>query len=214
MNEISFTLLSDGSSDKRLLPILRWLLYQHCPNLAIQHEWADFGGMKYPPKTLPDQILKCIELYPCNLLFIHRDAENQTLESRRIEITTAIESVSERVPDLPAIYVVPIRMQEAWLLFNESAIRKAAGNPNGESLLQLPSLSTVEALPDPKSLLYQLMKTASELGAHRLKKLHVSKKAHLVAEYISDFSPLRKLSAFNALEDDLIHFIRDKGYDT
>jgi len=213
MKEIAFALLSDGSSDKRLLPILTWLLRQHCPNSAIQPEWADFRGLRYPPRTLADQISKCLELYPCDLLFIHRDAENQTHEIRKNEIMTVVQDVSNRVPNPPAICVVPVRMQEAWLLFNESAIRKAASNPNGSILLNLPKLPAVETLPDPKILLYDLLKTASELSSRRLKKLNVSKKAHLVAEYINDFSPLRNLTAFKALEADLTDFIKINGYD-
>lgn len=206
MSEITFALLSDGSSDKRLLPVLRWLIRQHCPDMAVQAEWADFGGRR--PKTLSKQILKCIELYPCNLLFIHRDAENQTLEFRKNEIMTAVRDISEQAPNLPAICVIPVRMQEAWLLFDESAIRKAASNPNGRIRLQLPNLSTVETLPDPKMLLYDLLKTTSELRTGRLKKLKLSQKAHLVAEYITDYTSLRRLSAFSTLETDLIEFFR------
>lgn len=207
MKEITFALLSDGSSDKRLLPILTWLLRQHCPDSVVQSDWVDFGRMSRPPKTLSDQILTCLDLYPCDLLFIHRDAENQPPESRRKEIMNALQNVSNRASNLPAICVVPVRMQEAWLLFNENAIRKAASNPNGKITLSLPGISRVETLPDPKTVLYDLLKIASELSGRRLKKLAVSQKAHLVAEYIKDFSPLRKLRAFKALETDLINFI-------
>lgn len=35
MNEIRYTLLSDGSSDKALLPILTWLLRLHGVECAI-----------------------------------------------------------------------------------------------------------------------------------------------------------------------------------
>ena len=58
MKEIRYTLLSDGSSDKALLPILSWLLYQHCPEYAIQSQWADLGRLPKPPKQLPEKINK------------------------------------------------------------------------------------------------------------------------------------------------------------
>lgn len=207
MKEITFALLSDGSSDKRLFPILIWLLRQHCPNSVVQGNWVDFRRMSRPPKTLSDRIVMSLELYPCDLLFIHRDAENQPPESRRNEITSAINSVSSKISSPPAICIIPVRMQEAWLLFDENAIRKAASNPNGKIPLSLPGISSVETLPDPKTVLYDLLKIASELSGRRLKKLAASQKAHLVAEYIKDFSPLRKLMAFKALETDLINFI-------
>ncbi len=61
-----------------------------------------------------------------------------------------------------AILIVPVRMQEPWLLFDEQAIRWAAGNPGGKTALALPRLTQLESLPDPKETLYGLLVTASE----------------------------------------------------
>ncbi|MEH2437636.1 MAG: hypothetical protein V7K25_25980 [Nostoc sp.] len=41
MKELCYTLLSDGSSDKALMPILTWLLREHQVECAIQSNWAD-----------------------------------------------------------------------------------------------------------------------------------------------------------------------------
>jgi hypothetical protein len=41
-------------------------------------------------------------------------------------------------------------MTEAWLLADESAIRCAAGNPNGRVNLNLPDLQAIEDLPTPR----------------------------------------------------------------
>lgn len=206
MSEITYTLLSDGSSDRRLMPILTWLLKQYCPRLAVQSEWADFRRLQNPPRILSDKIIKSIDLYPCNLLFIHRDAENQSIDCRKIEIENAVAEASQSAGKLPVICVIPVRMQESWLLFNESAIRNAAGNPNGQNALALPNLSDVEELLDPKARLYEALKGASQLTGRRLKRFKVSKKAYLIGQYINDFSPLRSLSAFQALEADLRGF--------
>src|SRR5262249_34801620 len=99
-------------------------------------------------RTLSDRIQKSIELYPCDLLFVHRDAEKELPERRRNEIRQAIELVSKETSFLPIVCVVPVRMQEAWLLFDEPALRRAAGNPNGRMILQLPHLGELEGLPD------------------------------------------------------------------
>ena len=107
---------------------------------------------------------------------------------------------------LSDICVVPVRMHEAWLLFDESAIRKAAGNPNDSVVLQPPATSIVEGIPDPKALLYDLLRTASERRGRRLKKFDPGKHARLVSEQIADFSPLRALSAFQRLEADVKNF--------
>lgn len=179
------------------MPILDWLFHQHCPEQAVESAWADLGRLPRPPKTLPDKIMTALDLHVCDILFIHRDAEKELFETRYSQITTALEGLETP----PVICVIPVRMQEAWLLFDESAIRRAAGKPNGVTALNLPSLKTVENLPDPKQFLFDLIRESSELKGARLKKLNHRKCAFLVSQSIVDFSPLRSLSAFYALEE-------------
>ncbi len=99
--------------------------------------------------------------------------------------------------------VIPVRMTEAWLLTDESAIRRASGNPNGKVRLDLPPVSRLEALPDPKVELHRLLRVASELTGRRLKRLNEGSAVHRVAEYTESFHQLRELSAFVTLEDEL-----------
>lgn len=210
MKTIRYTLLSDGSSDKMLMPILDWLLRQHCPEHAVESDWADLGRLRQPPKTLPDKIIKTLDLYPCDLLFIHRDAETVPFETRHAEITRALDGL--KTP--PAICVIPVRMQEAWLLIDEPAIRKAAGNPNGRNNLNLPDTRSVENIPDPKGLLFSIIRESSGLHGTRLKKLNPRKRAFLVSQSIDDFSPLRAVGAFQALENQLKSAIVVNGWKT
>ncbi len=203
MNELRYTLVSDGSSDRALLPLLTWVLRQRLPDTAIQPEWADLGQI--PPrrkKSLADRIQVSLELYPCDLLFVHRDAETAARAERIDEIQSACSELD--APSLPPVVcVVPVRMQEAWLLFDETAIRQAAGNPNGSVPLLLPSLKTIEDLPDPKAVLYELLREASGLPSRRRKRFPASERAIRVSDSIEEFSPLRTLSAFAELEREL-----------
>ena len=145
MKELRYTLLSDGSSDRALMPLLRWLLEGQI-EWAIQESWADLRRYPRAPKDLHDRILLSLELYPCDLLFVHRDAEREPLQTRIQEIENALTHAGKSQFLPPAICVVPVRMQEAWLLFDEAAIRRAAGNPNGRERLDLPSVAACEAL--------------------------------------------------------------------
>ncbi len=201
MNTISYALLSDGSSDRMLIPILDWLLHQHCPAHAVEAAWADLGRLPRPPKALPERIKKALDLYPCDLLFVHRDAEKESYETRYAQIIKALDG--REIP--PAICVIPVRMQEAWLLFDEPAIRKAAGNPNARIPLVLPPLDTVESLPNPKQILFDLISVSSGSSGARLKKLksNLYGAVHLVSQNIYDFSPLRNVQSFNRLENEL-----------
>jgi len=202
MCAIRYTLLSDGSSDKALIPVLTWLLRHYFNNCAIHPYYADLRRLPRPPRSLSERITTAIGLFPCDLLFVHRDAENQTRQMRKNEIEDAILGVSE-IMTLPCVIcVIPVRTGEAWLLFNEGAIRRASGNPHGRISLDLPNIANLEALPKPKRILYELLRRASGLKGRRLRKLNTNKCVHLVAEFIEDFAPLRQLSAFIALELD------------
>jgi hypothetical protein len=203
VRELRYTLLSDGSSDRALIPILTWLLRQSLSTVAIQPRWADLRQLRTPPGELHEKIRLSLELYPCDLLFVHRDAENQSGDRRRREIQAALKLAAGHAGhiNLPrAICVIPVRMAEAWLLFQEQALRLAAGNPNGRQQLNLPDIDELEAIPDPKRLLYDLLRQASGLRGRRLKKFPAHIRASRVADVIDDFAPLRALPAFSALE--------------
>ncbi|NER38350.1 MAG: DUF4276 family protein [Oscillatoria sp. SIO1A7] len=212
MNELNYTLLSDGSSDKAFEFVLTWLLRNCGVECAINFEWVDLRQLPQPPKKLPDKIKTSLDLYPCDLLFIHRDAEKEPRQKRITEIKEAIEEARKLVEVPPAVCVVPVRMQEAWLLFDESAIRKAAGKPRGKQPLQLPAMDRLEQKPDPKQLLHELLRQASERKGRALKKLRVDPLVYQVASFIGDFSPLRALSAFSALEEDIQRVVREEGW--
>ena len=94
-------------------------------------------------------------------------------------------------------------MTEAWLLIDEQAIRSAADNPNGTDPLNLPEIRRLEALADPKQVLYDALKKACGLRAGRREKFPVRERVYQIPNYIDDFSPLRQLSAFRQLESDI-----------
>lgn len=213
MTDLRYTLVTDGSSDIVLMPILTWLLRENGVASAIQPEWADLNRVPHSKhRRLEDKICWSIKLYPCELLFVHRDAEREPREHRVNEITTAIREVLPSVP--PTICVVPVRMQETWLLFNEVAINHAAGNPSNRQSLNLPAINQLEELPDPKTQLYKRLKKASNLSGRRLRKFPVNERARRVTEFIHDFSLLRRLSAFAALESELQQIIEQQGWAT
>lgn len=201
MSDLRFTLTGDGPSDEVLLRPLRWLLRQHVrDDIAIQPQWADLRSLREKPRGLAERVRSALDFYPCDLLFVHRDAEKDVPSVRRAEIERALADVSSPAP---SVCVIPVRMTEAWLLFDEQAVRLAAGNPNGRQPLDLPHRDP-ERLPDPKSVLRRLLQDASGLSTRRLRGLNTSHAVRRVAEYIEDFSPLRGLPAFRTLECDLL----------
>jgi len=148
------------------------------------------------------------------LLFVHRDAEEEQREVREAEIHKAVAESGNRVRVPPLVCVVPVRMMEAWLLFSESAVRRAAGNPNGKVALDLPRPSTVENMPDPKATMFELLREASGLRGRRRKRFVTAGSARRIADFLDDFAPLRGVPAFDALEADVANMVKSQGWNT
>ena len=125
------TLVTDGTSDVVLLPVLQWLMRQLTPE-DFEIRWADPRAFPERPRSLAERLIVAIQEYPCQLLFVHRDAEKQEPGIRYQEIEAANRTGRSHV------CVVPVRMQEAWLLHDEAALREAAGRPTGTEELGLP----------------------------------------------------------------------------
>jgi hypothetical protein len=200
MEVFRHTLVCDGSTDASLIPILNWVLRQRGGLALTTGVRAEFWRLARPPQTLEDKIKCALDLYPCRLLFVHRDAEKQPPSARHEEIRNAVENVASTGTGIPAVAVVPVRMLEAWLLLDEHAIRQAAGNPNGTQLLDLPPASRLEERPNPKHDLHQALRSACGLHGRRLKKFNVGHAFSLITDYQQDFAPLRQLPAFCELE--------------
>lgn len=213
MKPLRYTLLADGSSDSILLQPLRWLLLKCGVSSALAPAWADLRVLPSVPRRLEDRLGEAVRLYPCDLLFVHRDAEAEDASVRAAEIEQAATRVAYNfLQGQLLVCVVPVRMTEAWFLFDESALRRAAGNPYGSVPISLPAVSKVEALPDPKGLLHELLRRATELPSRRMRKFDVAKGVRRLGELIDDFTPLRSLQAFSMLEARLRASLRAGGW--
>lgn len=213
VKHLRYTLTSDGPSDRSLMAVIDWTLREkrRLNNVTIIRQFADSREPDSMAQrhTLSDRVEDAIQRFPCDILFIHRDAERESLDVRQGEIETAVSATLNAVEYW--IPVIPVRMTEAWLLIDERAIRRAADNPNGSVSLSLPRVSRLERLPDPKATLNDLLIEASEKTGRRLVKFRrISELAWRhgrVADLIEDYSPLRSLSAFNAFENHVDHAI-------
>lgn len=194
MKRVTATLVTDGSSDKLLAPLIELLFSAHT-ELAYQVNCAE--GLPPLSSGLKARIDSALELFPCDFLFVHRDAEGVEASLRQQEIETNWLN-SQQTATL--ICVIPVRMTEAWLIANEAPIRSAAGNPNGTESLGLPALKNIESLPDPKEILFAALKAASGLSASRKRRFNPHQFRHRVSELTDDLEPLRKLSSFRHLE--------------
>lgn len=198
---IRYTLLADGTSDEVLLPIINWVVSFHCPDVRVVPSFArDFGKIGH---GLHDRVNAALSNFPCDVLFVHRDAEAMPREARLGEIDDAMREVG-----LPFVPVVPVRMTEAWLLSDETAIRFAAGNASGRHPIELPNKKKWETIPDPKDVLLTALTAASGLKGRKLGKFQPERARSLITQRTESFAALRGLSAFDAFEKDVAHTMK------
>ena len=201
MKRVTATLIADGSSDKLLVPLIELLFSEHT-ELAYRVNFAE--GLPPLSTGLESRISSALELFPCYILFVHRDAEGITASHRQQEIELSWPQ-SQQTAVL--ICVVPVRMTEAWLIVNDKPIRSAVGNPNGSNPINLPAAKDIESLPDPKEVLFAALKAASGLNASRKRRFIPHLFRHRVSELTDDLTPLRKLSSFRHLETQIQSFL-------
>lgn len=192
---LNSTLIADGRSDRVLIPIIATLLQTHSPQ---QFRETDFV-QEFPSSglNLSERIDFALRERPCDLLFVHRDAERAdglTSRVREIERAVAALGILQTV-----VCVVPVRMTEAWLICDEHPIRCAAGNPTGRSPLGLPELNQVESV-DAKELLFDALVRAKNLGRRRANGLNPASMRSHVADYLDDMDRLRRLPSFRRFE--------------
>lgn len=209
---LRFTLVGDGSSDRALLPVLSWLIRDLAGVIPLEPQWANLGPLSPVEKIFPNKIRKALEDYPCHILFVHRDSERTDLRQKRVdEIQKAILSAADATSGVPAVCVVPVRMMESWLLFDEAAIRQASGRPRGKIPLSLPTLNKMEQV-HAKDVLHEAIRTASETTGRRARKLDIPRAVQQVAENIADFGQLKSLPAFLVLRSDLARALQSLGF--
>jgi len=162
MKELKYTLIADGSSDVTLLKIIKWSLDDLYPRLPNDGSFADFRNIQNPPKKLNDKVRIAKLYYPFDILFVHRDAESTNTKMIAQRFQEINNELQEEDSD-KTICIVPIKMMEAWLLIDEDAIKKAAGNRNYRGIINLPQTRTLEKELQPKDLLHTLLRNASGL---------------------------------------------------
>jgi len=169
-----------------LVPIIEWAIHRLDPEVEIlEPEFRKRIG------SVPD-FLRTHES-DAMIIFVHRDSENRPLEHRLREF----DDVNR--PDV--VPVVPVRMSEAWVLFDGRAIARAAGSP--AVAVSAPKIGDIEGISDPKSRLDELLFHAAgtPTGRHgRNFNRSIVQRRVSVATYIADYGPLEGLPAFRRFQ--------------
>jgi len=200
-----YTLLADGTSDEVLMAIVEWLIREHLPSTRVIGTFArDFGPIG---NELDIRVKAALRNFPCDLLIVHRDAEGQSRDDRVGEVARAVMAT-----DVPYVCLIPIKMTEAWLFSDESAIRFASGNASGRHNIGLPKRDKWELLPDPKVTLLEVLCAATGRKGRALDKFNPLKARHLITPRGESFEALRGMKSFDFFENDLLNCLHAMGY--
>ena len=194
---VRITLVTDGSSDQVLQGPLDWLLQKYFP-CEYTFLFADRIDRHAPLRT---KLQTALADYPCDVLLVHRDAELETPVDRLAQMREVIITLQRH-----CVRIVPVRMTEAWFLFDEAAIRRAAGRPDASDSLRLPSVSAARLMPDPKAALFRLLDSASGLSGRKLARFQRdhARHYHRICNLVTDFAPLMEVPEFVAFKDELV----------
>lgn len=205
-----YSLVSEGSNDRMLQGPIEWLLSLHC-GVPFSGEWVNPSVLDDNSRVLSVRLGQTKEFYPCDIAFVHRDVDASTVEERLAEILGAAE---ESEFPAPVVCVIPVRMTEAWFLFDEPAIRRAADRPSGTSRLNLPTPAEAQRRADPKSILGNALVAASGLSGRRLDqfKAEMGARKLLVSNLINDYSPLRRHASFADFEGSLVEVLNSNEW--
>lgn len=192
----------EGTSDQPLADIVENLFLER--DVEVRLSRPDFSLLRKVAKDVESRVRAGVELLggSVDLVVVHRDADNVGALQRREEIVRAVGAVIASATTVP---VIPVRMTEAWLLLDEEAIRRVAGNPRGRRELGLPSLRKVESVADPKLLLQQCLLAAADCTGRRREQVAKRFNEHRrqLMQRIDCAGPLVELPSWQQLLDDI-----------
>lgn len=205
---INFVLVAEGASDYALVTHLE-ALCNHCGAKEVTGVALEFERLPASiGRTVLDKLIAAKKAEPgANLFFIHRDADSRDSSSRHQEIKDAAEACQLMVD---YIAVVPVQETEAWLLLDETEIRRVARKPKGRAQLDLPRPHQIENVANPKERLQAILIDASEASGRRLDRIRrdFSNQRALLMRRLSIDGSLSSVPSWIKMRDDLQRVIK------
>ncbi|ORW93956.1 hypothetical protein AWB92_12540 [Mycobacterium sp. IEC1808] len=196
MRDLQFALVREGNSDDGLVALIRVLLARTSVPGVI-------GGRRTYKGTTKEKLEQVLaeDVVP-DLIFVHRDSDARNPAVRYTEIQGAADELdcTDKI-----VAVVPVQETEGWLLTDESAIRTVVGRPGGRAALGLPPIRQIEATANPKEILKEACKIASEKSGARLQKVAHQFPRHraTLLERLDVDGPVNQLVSWRRFVEDL-----------
>lgn len=211
MRNLGLALYAEGPTDYYFL---RPLLLRVCEDICLREartnvDVSEVLALDHPPALddarREDRITEAarLALGAWNVLFIHADGASNPARMLREQVDPALQKLGARFGRATAgVPVVPVRETEAWAIVDGDALRKVFDTRLSDTEMGLPaSAREIERVPDPKEVLENACKLATQPGRRR-KPASASPYLNALGEQIS-LERLRGLEAFQRFESDL-----------
>jgi len=195
LKTIKYYFICEGSSDTSLVDHIDKLLLESGYE-EVYGDAPDFGLIfdKSVGKSVKDKVNAILKYdNSVNILFIHRDADNEGYEAREAEIFEQ----TEHLEGYKIIPVIPVKRLESWLVLDEQVIKDTVGYPSSRANLGLPAKNHIEKSGSTKELLFEAMDRASGLTGKQLTKFqkHHNKFRHMLVQNLDPNGPVSTLQS-------------------
>jgi hypothetical protein len=213
--QVMIGLLTEGTTDSRFLTSLVRRTFEH---IAFEC-WGDVEILdivvlndkkdKFADEVLAASIVGLRE-HGITVLCVHTDADSEadeTVYNHKIGPAkmALMDSTQPRCTNL--VPVVPVQMQEAWLLADLALLKKQIGTDKDDADLGLDKHP--EKMPDPKRVIEEAIRIArQELTKRRRHDLRIGDLYQPIGQSIS-LTCLQELSSFRKFEDHVRDALRE-----
>jgi len=209
-------MIGEGTTDYQFLPpVLRQATWDMCVHEArgeveIPMDVLSLEGDR-TQRTFPERVVAAAKRHQgaFNLLFIHTDGSGNPDHAYQYVVQPAIQALmtDRGSADIRALGVVPVREMEAWAIADGNAIRAVYGTTLSDEQLGIPDRTRdVEAIPDPKQKLLEVLENALPRRSKRRRPIHL----RAIGERVS-LTVLRGIPSFQRFETDLRRVLLDAG---
>ena len=201
---IPCVLVTEGPSDLCLQRLTQLLIRDLYPKVEIEFLPGDGTIIRNPPGSVLEWIRNAYKQFNPSLILVHRDSDNEGLPKRRAEIDSALSELP--IPEATkTARVVPVRKTEAWLLADKQAILRVLKQTQFDHSVDkhFPSSRSLEDI-EAKGRLRKILTESRICNGYKRKDINFPNDRQLLGREINDLSSLRKLSSFQAFEEEIV----------
>lgn len=214
--QIIIGLTAEGTTDIRFLESVVTRTFQNIAfneceyDLELQVHILETKkiGLDFPEFTQKASI-DGVEKFGISVLAIHSDAGKDSYEERKqhkfVPAQQTLDTLEEDCCKL-LVPIIPVRMIEAWMLADTDLLKSEMGTDKSNNVLGIDR--NPESIADPKNVIEQAIKIATEDKPKRRQRLSISDLYSIVGDTIG-IAALERLESYRKFQDEVRRAYRE-----